>query len=129
MVPSVFVEKHERMIQLKATKEEYLTNLRAMAAESEMHRKTLAEEEEVRVTVGLILKLTSFKNAHLAGVSTRRIRGYCGRHRREVDACSIQRNCRIINGELMNNVARVTCVKNSMFCVKIKKNRKNVKIP
>lgn len=60
MVPSVFVEKHDRMIQLKATKEEYLTNLRAMAAESEMHRKTLAEEEEVRVTVGLILKLISF---------------------------------------------------------------------
>lgn len=46
MVPSVFIEKHERMIQMKATKEEYLTNLREMAAESELHRKLLAEEEE-----------------------------------------------------------------------------------
>lgn len=46
LVPSVYVEKHDRMIQLKATKEEYLKNLREMASESELHRKLLAEEEE-----------------------------------------------------------------------------------
>lgn len=46
MVPSEFIEKRQRMVQLKATKEEYLKNLREMASESEMHRRRLAEEEE-----------------------------------------------------------------------------------
>lgn len=45
MVPSVVLEKRERMVQLKATKEEYLKNLRDMANESESHRRRLDEEE------------------------------------------------------------------------------------
>lgn len=34
------------MVQLKATKEEYLKNLREMANESELHRRLLDQEEE-----------------------------------------------------------------------------------
>jgi hypothetical protein len=45
MVPSVVLEKRERMVQLKATKEEYIKNLREMANESESHRRRLNEEE------------------------------------------------------------------------------------
>lgn len=44
-MPSVVLEKREREIKLKATKEEYLKNLREMAAEKEAQKKR--EEEEL----------------------------------------------------------------------------------
>jgi hypothetical protein len=47
MVPSVVIAKRERQIKLKATKEEYLKNLRELAAEKEEpNRLQRAEEEE-----------------------------------------------------------------------------------
>jgi hypothetical protein len=46
MVPSVVLQKREREIKLKATKEEYLSNLRALAAEKEEQRRRQQEEEE-----------------------------------------------------------------------------------
>ena len=45
MVKSVVLEKREREIKLKATKEEYLKNLRDLAAEKEAQKKR--EEEEL----------------------------------------------------------------------------------
>ena len=45
MVPSVVLQKREREIKLKATKEEYLKNLREMVAEKEAQKKR--EEEEL----------------------------------------------------------------------------------
>lgn len=47
MVPSTVIQKREREIKMKATKEEYLSNLRALAAEKEaQQRLEQAEQEE-----------------------------------------------------------------------------------
>ena len=46
MVKSVVLEKREREIKLKATKEEYLKNLRDLAAEKEAQKKREQEELE-----------------------------------------------------------------------------------
>lgn len=46
MVPSVVLQKRERQIKLKATKEEYLKNLRELAAEKEEQLRRQQEEEE-----------------------------------------------------------------------------------
>lgn len=46
MVKSVVLERREREIKLKATKEEYLANLRALAAEKEAAKKREQEELE-----------------------------------------------------------------------------------
>jgi hypothetical protein len=46
MVKSVVQEKREREIKLKATKEEYLKNLRELAAEKEAQKKREQEELE-----------------------------------------------------------------------------------
>lgn len=47
MVPSTVIQKREREIKLKATKEEYLKNLRDLAAEKEeLRRRRQVEEEE-----------------------------------------------------------------------------------
>lgn len=51
MVPSTVLIKHEREIKLKATKEEYLKNLRDMAeqkAEEERRRKREEEDSNER---------------------------------------------------------------------------------
>lgn len=51
MVPSVVLIRHEREIKLKATKEEYLKNLRDMAeqkAEDERRRKREEEDSNER---------------------------------------------------------------------------------
>lgn len=45
-MPSVVLQKREREIKLKATKEEYLKNLRELAAEKEEMRKRQQEEDE-----------------------------------------------------------------------------------
>ena len=46
MVPSVVLQKREREIKLKATKEEYLKNLRELAAEKEEEKRRQQEEDE-----------------------------------------------------------------------------------
>lgn len=46
MVPSVVLQKREREIKLKATKEEYLKNLRDLAAEKEAQKKQEQKEVE-----------------------------------------------------------------------------------
>lgn len=45
-MPSVVLQKRERQIKLKATKEEYLKNLRDLAAEKEAQKKQEQEELE-----------------------------------------------------------------------------------
>lgn len=45
-MPSVVLQKREREIKLKATKEEYLKNLRELAAEKEAQKKLEQEELE-----------------------------------------------------------------------------------
>lgn len=45
MVPSVVLQKREREIKLKATKEEYLKNLRELAAEKEARQRREQEDE------------------------------------------------------------------------------------
>lgn len=45
MVPSVVLQKREREIKLKATKEEYLRNLRELAKEKDEQRRRQQEEE------------------------------------------------------------------------------------
>lgn len=47
MVPSTVTQRREREIKLKATKEEYLKNLRELAAkEEEVKRRQQREDEE-----------------------------------------------------------------------------------
>lgn len=46
MVPSTVTQRREREIKLKATKEEYLKNLRDLAAEKEEQQRRDREEEE-----------------------------------------------------------------------------------
>lgn len=46
MVPSVVLQKREREIKLKATKEEYLKNLRELAAEKEKEERRQQKEDE-----------------------------------------------------------------------------------
>lgn len=45
-MPSVVLLRHEREIKLKATKEEYLKNLRDMAKEKELQQRQQQQEEE-----------------------------------------------------------------------------------
>lgn len=46
MVPSVVLQQRERQIKLKATKEEYLRNLRELAAAKEEQKRCEQEEQE-----------------------------------------------------------------------------------
>lgn len=46
MVPSLVLQKREREINLKATKEEYLKNLRELAAAKEEDTRRQEEEDE-----------------------------------------------------------------------------------
>lgn len=46
MVPSTVLQKREREIKLKATKEEYLKNLQDLAAEKQAQKRRKQEEDE-----------------------------------------------------------------------------------
>lgn len=91
MVPSVVLQKREREIKLKATKEEYLKNLRELAAEQEERRRRQQEEEEefealARESEGNaeefseIIKTTETTNAwHLTNDEAKKIKFFYGK--------------------------------------------------
>jgi hypothetical protein len=66
MVPSTVLIKREREIKLKATKEEYLSNLRELAAQKEeaIRREKMEEEDSTEEFEALARETSTEQSVH-----------------------------------------------------------------